>query len=91
MTAHDLAKAFLAKGLEDEILLGKVLDDAEVDDIFGFHVQQALEKYIKAVPAAEEIPPTRSHDLGVLLDQVKTTGHDVPDEFAAGLSGPDTQ
>ena len=86
MTRHDLAKAFLAKGLEDEVLVRKVCEDADVsDDIFGFHVQQALEKYIKAVLAADEIRPARSHDLGVLLDEVKTAGHEVPDEVAAAV------
>lgn len=61
MTPLDLARAFLQKGYEDEVLLGKLVTDTEVSEsIFGFHVQQAAEKYIKAVLAMDASRPTRA-------------------------------
>jgi HEPN domain-containing protein len=37
-------------------------------DAVCFHVQQAIEKYMKAILQEEEIPFQKTHDLGVLLD-----------------------
>ncbi|MGH2699252.1 MAG: HEPN domain-containing protein, partial [Actinomycetota bacterium] len=45
------------------------------------HVQQAAEKFLKAVLAMEETRPTRTHDLAVLLEQVAFLGVDVPEEI----------
>lgn len=33
-----------------------------------FHSQQCIEKYLKAILQAENIPFSKTHDLGVLLD-----------------------
>jgi HEPN domain-containing protein len=83
MTPHDLARAFLDKGMEDQALLNKLVEDQDISDyVFGFHVQQALEKYIKAVLAAQETRPTHSHDVGALLDQVREAGSEVPESIS---------
>jgi hypothetical protein len=61
----------------------KLADDAEVDDhIIGFHAQQAVEKALKValVLADSELPHT--HDLELLVEQVKGTGTTVPDELS---------
>lgn len=80
MTPLDLAQAFLAKAEEDELLLSKLVNDSEVsDDIYGFHAQQAAEKFIKAVLAMEETRPTHTHDLTALLEQVAALGVDIPE------------
>ncbi|HZJ51403.1 MAG TPA: HEPN domain-containing protein [Actinomycetota bacterium] len=82
MTPLDLARAFLQKGDEDEVLLSKLVTDTEVSEsIFGFHVQQAAEKYIKAVLAMDASRPTRAHDLGALLEEAETLGHEIPPEI----------
>lgn len=82
MTPLDLARAFIEKGAEDEVLLGKLVDDTEVsDDIFGFHVQQAAEKFIKSVLAVEEMRPTRTHELAALLEDAEALGYDIPAEI----------
>jgi HEPN domain-containing protein len=47
---HDLAARFARKARSDEIALEKLADDP--DDLIGFHAQQALEKLLKAAPAA---------------------------------------
>ncbi len=61
----------------------KLADDAEVDDhIIGFHAQQAVEKALKValVLADSELP--RTHDLELLVEQVKEAGTEVPDELS---------
>ncbi len=84
MTPLDLARAFLAKAREDEVLLAKLVTEPEVsDDIFGFHVQQAAEKCLKAVLAVGEARPGRTHDLGSLLDEIESHGGSVPAEVRA--------
>ena len=62
----------------------KLADDAEVDDhIIGFHAQQAVEKALKValVLADSELP--RTHDLELLVEQIKATGKTVPDDLSA--------
>jgi HEPN domain-containing protein len=57
--------------------LARASDDLEVcrleiksEDVFGFHIQQAIEKSIKAVIAAGGRVPPRDHDLVRLLDHL---------------------
>jgi HEPN domain-containing protein len=61
----------------------KLADDAEVDDhIIGFLAQQAVEKALKValVLANTELPHT--HDLELLVEQIKGAGTTVPDELS---------
>jgi len=61
----------------------KLADDAEiVDRIIGFHAQQAVEKALKValVLADSELP--RTHDLELLVEQVKGAGTKVPGELS---------
>lgn len=82
MTPLDLARAFLEKGREDEVLLERLVSDRDVTDaIFGFHAQQAAEKCIKAVLAIEQVRPARTHDLTELFDEVRSEYIEVPEEF----------
>jgi HEPN domain-containing protein len=37
------------------------------DEIIGFHAQQAVEKWLKAVMAVRGLPEVRIHDIGRLL------------------------
>ncbi|HVM34191.1 MAG TPA: HEPN domain-containing protein [Actinomycetota bacterium] len=65
----------------------KVVDDSEIsDDLFGFHVQQAVEKYVKAVLAVQQSRPKQTHDLAALLEEVRDQGIDVPDEVLAAAA-----
>ncbi len=71
----------LAKG--DLYACRKLADDLEVNDhIIGFHAQQAVEKTLKValVLADSELP--RTHDLELLVEQIKATGTTVPDELS---------
>lgn len=87
MTPLDLAKAFLAKGREDERALDMGMADRRMSDaIFGFHAQQAVEKYLKAVLAIDQERPERTHDLVVLADQCGQAGHAMSQENFQGIA-----
>lgn len=82
MTPLDLAKAYLTKGREDESVLEVCLTDPRISDaVFGFHAQQAAEKYLKAVLAIDQERPQKSHDLRSLAEQCGQAGHPMPDEY----------
>ena len=84
MTPLDLAKAFLEKGREDEVLLERIIaDEVVADALFGFHAQQAVEKYLKAVLAIDQEKPARTHALAVLADQCRDAGHALPERLGA--------
>lgn len=71
----DLAEQFIHKGREDETLLERIAGDESISDsIFGFHAQQALEKYVKAVLARFEVKVPKSHDLAYLIGQAVAAG-----------------
>jgi len=87
MTPLDLARAFLAKGREDELLLSRNLGERVVSDtLLGFHAQQAAEKYLKAVLAIDQDRPKRTHDLDVLAEQCVLAGHSIPEDASSWLA-----
>lgn len=64
MTPHDLALRFLKKGGEDLLAAQALLNNADIaDDIIGFHCQQAVEKFLKAILANHGIEFRKTHDL----------------------------
>lgn len=82
-------------------LLARARDDAEAvtatvavagvtDAIVGFHAQQAVEKAIKAVLAANGETFPFTHDLEGLIERCETAGLDVPAQLHldAGLLTP---
>jgi HEPN domain-containing protein len=79
MTALDAAKVLVAKALEDETLVVKIIADPDISDtIIGFHCQQACEKLLKALLAAMSVEYRVSHDLGELSVLLKEAGEMVP-------------
>ena len=48
-----------------------------VDEIFGFHAQQAVEKALKAWLAFFDVQYPRTHDLTLLLSLLEVNGQDV--------------
>ena len=69
----------LASAAERDISALRGMDDATVfvDEIFGFHVQQAAEKLFKAWLASLGETYPLSHDLAALLDMLSNGGTDV--------------
>ena len=48
------------------------------ETIIGFHLQQAVEKALKAILAGHEIEIPHTHDLGKLCAALSANGVDVP-------------
>ena len=66
-----------AKG--DAKAMRRLASDSEIDDdAVGFHAQQALEKWLKAVMALHGLPIVHSHDLGALLALLADAGIELP-------------
>jgi predicted nucleotidyltransferase len=68
-----------------EVLLGKAADDEAVilvsgipDGPFGFHVQQAIEKLLKALISQLGLQYERTHDLEDLVEQLQKAGETLP-------------
>ncbi len=52
-----------------DLIRVRVLLDVDDSEGAGFHLQQALEKALKALLLAQGVLPRRTHDLVVLLDE----------------------
>ena len=79
MAEPTVAELLLAAARQDllacEILAGTV----EISDsVVGFHVQQAVEKSIKAVLAHRGVSFRRTHDIAELLDLLADESIDAP-------------
>jgi HEPN domain-containing protein len=78
--AQELALLLVRKAEGDESVLDRLLDDPDVpDDVLGFHVQQAVEKRLKAVLALRGIDYDRTHSIGYLTSVLEHHGVDSPD------------
>ena len=69
----------LAVAAERDVVALRGMGDAAVfaDEIFGFHVQQAAEKLLKAWLALLGETYPLSHDLAALLDMLAARGVDI--------------
>jgi HEPN domain-containing protein len=73
--SYTQAEKLLIKAAEDESILGS---DGIPDSILGFHAQQAVEKLIKALLAARQIPFELTHNLERLQVALAATGETLP-------------
>jgi HEPN domain-containing protein len=77
--AQELALLLVRKAEGDESILDRLLDDLDVpDEMLGFHVQQAVEKRLKAVLAFHEVDYDRTHSIGYLTAVLEHHGIDLP-------------
>lgn len=84
MTRPERAAILLRKARQDELILERLLGDADVDDeTLGFHAQQAAEKLLKALLCSLGIDFPRTHDLSVLLELLGSQGVDLRSEHAS--------
>jgi HEPN domain-containing protein len=80
---HDLAEQLLRRANEDQAAVEAMLPIDEVADaIVCFHAQQAVEKALKAVLAANGIEFAPRHDLRALMGQCKAAQRPLPQELA---------
>ena len=72
----EAVRILLAKASQDEMAARQLATDARIgDEVVGFHIQQAVEKRLKALLTFHTIPYRRTHDLLELIDQLITHGH----------------
>lgn len=78
MSDNEEALELLASARRDLRALEAMMNPAIVaDEIFGFHVQQAVEKALKAWLATFGVEYPHTHDIGILLKILETCGCDV--------------
>jgi HEPN domain-containing protein len=76
---QELARLMLQKARQDLEATRSLSRAANVaDEIAGFHVQQAIEKALKAVLTRLGLEYEYTHDLSVLFQQVEAVGIDMP-------------
>jgi HEPN domain-containing protein len=79
LEGRDLAQVLARKAEGDAKVARKLAPDSEIDDeAVGFHAQQAIEKWLKAVMALQRLKEARIHDLGRLLEILGEAGVDLP-------------
>ena len=77
----ELAALLARKAREDATAVQEFGANSEIaDGIIGFHAQQAVEKWLKAVMAHRAIPQARIHDIGRLLQLLREDGASLPDD-----------
>jgi HEPN domain-containing protein len=76
---QELARLLLQKARQDLDLVVNVADSEIVaDEIIGFHIQQAIEKAIKASLTRLGIQYEFTHDLSILYRQAENSGLTLP-------------
>lgn len=82
LPGHDLAEVsriLAEKAAEDAIAVREFAGNAGIaDSIIGFHAQQAVEKWLKAVMAKRGLKQTRTHDIDRLLEILTNNGCELP-------------
>ena len=78
-TSLDFARELIAAGDRDLVILRKNAPDPEIaTEVLGFHCQQAVEKYIKAVLATRGVEFRKIHDIKTLVDLAADAAIEVP-------------
>ena len=78
-TSLDFAGELIAAADRDLVIVRKGAEDAEIPiEVMGFHCQQAVEKYIKAVLAIHQVEFRKIHDIRTLTDLSRDAGPLVP-------------
>jgi HEPN domain-containing protein len=80
---EDVAALFLNKARQDLKAAGRLSGDDDIsDEIVGFHIQQAIEKGLKALLAAHVVDFRKTHDIRELMDLVAEKLGALPEQFA---------
>jgi HEPN domain-containing protein len=78
----EVALVFLRKAQQDLVAVKKWLTDFDIsDEIIGFHIQQAIEKSLKAILLRQSVDYPHTHNLRLLLDLCHGSGIEIPTEF----------
>jgi HEPN domain-containing protein len=72
-------KILLEKARHDIVLVEQVMDNLDVDpEIIAFHLQQAVEKTLKALLSYKSISFPKTHDLEDILEVGSNNGIALP-------------
>ena len=76
---REVAQLLLQKARED-LSAAQVLiaTENQADHVIGFHLQQAVEKALKAILAKQAIEIPRTHDLGYLIEVLAELEVEIP-------------
>jgi HEPN domain-containing protein len=75
----DLAALLSRKAGNDATAAREFADNSDIsDEIIGFHAQQAVEKWLKAVMASLGLPQQRTHDINRLSTVLEEHGVQLP-------------
>jgi len=75
----ELAALLSRKASDDAIAVREFAGNPEIsDEIIGFHAQQAVEKWLKALMASRGIPQQRTHDIDQLARVLEAKGVELP-------------
>lgn len=75
------AQEWFERGDRD-IETAQLLDDEHFyTDVIAYHLQQAIEKYLKGFLVLDDIYPPRIHDLDTLLNMVSASEPDLYEPF----------
>jgi HEPN domain-containing protein len=75
----ELAALYAKKASNDATAAREFADNSEIsDEIIGFHAQQAVEKWLKAVMASLGLPQQRTHDIDQLSRLLEDHGVNLP-------------
>jgi HEPN domain-containing protein len=78
-TPEELAALLARKAEEDATAVRELVANPEIaDGIIGFHAQQAIEKWLKAVMALRGMRQTRIHDIDRLSELLEENGAELP-------------
>lgn len=79
---EDFARLLYRKACQEALVVRKVVDDEEIsDEALGFHIEQALEKSLKAILSLRGIHFRRTHDIRELLDLLSDNEIELPEAF----------
>lgn len=83
----ELSSLLDRKAKEDATAVREFAANPEISDgIIGFHAQQAVEKWIKAVMALRGVSQARIHDIGRLLQLLENEGIELPAALTDSMS-----
>lgn len=75
----ELAALLSRKASDDATAVSEFAGNQEIsDEIIGFHAQQAIEKWLKALMASRDLAQLRTHDIDQLCRALETDGVELP-------------
>jgi HEPN domain-containing protein len=75
----ELAALLERKAKADAVAMRELVDNPEIsDEIVGFHAQQAIEKWLKALMALRGLRQIRIHDIDRLAEIIEQDGVKLP-------------